>query len=254
MVLPIKGLEKSAAISSTLPDIVLISLDTTRPDALSVYGGGYPTPNIDALANRGVRFTEAISTAPLTEPAHLSMLTGQTTLQTGVASNGTFLENQPLFVTHSLRSMGYQTGFVSVSLHARWLVRLFRCLHDDLVIGWSSPPPHCSLDQLVLPAHTLRERRGKTAVDRAMRWRKNHDACAFFFISLIRMRLTRHPIIRLIRQPMEQNLNFQRIGLRHIVKSRIRNGLSMPIMQRSSMWISCWGHFLIRCQRTASSF
>ena len=190
MVLPIKGLEKSAVISSTLPDIVLISLDTTRPDALSVYGGGYPTPNIDALANRGVRFTEAISTAPLTEPAHLSMLTGQTTLQTGVASNGTFLENQPLFVTHSLRSMGYQTAaFVSgFPLHARYGWSNYFDVYDDDFGDWMGLHRlHIvqAWDQLVLPAHTLRERQGKTAVNRAMRWHQNHDGQpVFLFLHL----------------------------------------------------------------------
>ncbi len=57
-------------------NVLLISFDTLRPDHLSSYGYGRPTsPNIDRLASRGVRFTEAISPAPWTMPAHYSLFT-----------------------------------------------------------------------------------------------------------------------------------------------------------------------------------
>ncbi len=58
-------------------NVLLISFDTLRPDHLSSYGYPRPTsPNIDRLAAKGVRFTEAISTAPWTMPAHYSAFTG----------------------------------------------------------------------------------------------------------------------------------------------------------------------------------
>ena len=59
------------------PDIVLVSIDSLRPDHLSAYGHDRPTsPALDALAARGLRFTDARSASPWTLPAHLTMLTG----------------------------------------------------------------------------------------------------------------------------------------------------------------------------------
>ena len=60
------------------PNIVLISLDTLRPDRLGCYGGEAGlTPHLDALASSGMRFTQAESTSSYTLPSHGSMLTGQ---------------------------------------------------------------------------------------------------------------------------------------------------------------------------------
>ena len=59
------------------PSVVLISLDTLRADHLGSYGYGRPTsPNLDAFAQRGVRFEYPIAQAPWTRPSHRSMLGG----------------------------------------------------------------------------------------------------------------------------------------------------------------------------------
>ncbi|MFH0946308.1 MAG: sulfatase-like hydrolase/transferase [Planctomycetota bacterium] len=56
---------------------LLITLDTTRADALSCYGAAFGvTPALDRLAAEGVRFEAAYAAAPLTLPSHASMLTG----------------------------------------------------------------------------------------------------------------------------------------------------------------------------------
>ena len=58
-------------------NVLLITLDTLRADHLSCYGSKkVSTPNIDALAARGVRFTQAVAQVPLTTPSHASILTG----------------------------------------------------------------------------------------------------------------------------------------------------------------------------------
>ncbi len=58
-------------------NVVMLSFDTLRPDHLSGYG--YPretSPNLDRFASQGVLFTQAISPAPWTTPAHYSLFTG----------------------------------------------------------------------------------------------------------------------------------------------------------------------------------
>ncbi len=58
--------------------IIVISMDTTRPDHLTPYGYDKDTtPTLARLAREGVVFTEARTTAPWTLPSHMSLFTGQ---------------------------------------------------------------------------------------------------------------------------------------------------------------------------------
>ena len=62
----------------TLPNILLIVVDTLRADRLSVYGYSKPTtPNIDGLADRGVLFESASAPSCWTLPGFASILTGK---------------------------------------------------------------------------------------------------------------------------------------------------------------------------------
>lgn len=71
------------------PNVVLVTLDTTRADRLGAYGrANAGTPNLDRLAASGVRFADAWSVVPITLPAHLSMMTGCTPVTHGVRDNG----------------------------------------------------------------------------------------------------------------------------------------------------------------------
>lgn len=68
---------------------VLITLDTTRADALSCNGAPEgTTPVLDALARASVRFVNARASAPLTLPSHASMLTGLYPPRHGLRNNG----------------------------------------------------------------------------------------------------------------------------------------------------------------------
>ena len=66
------------------PDVVLITIDTLRADRV----GGALTPAVNAVASRGARFLAARTTAPLTLPAHVSLMTGAIPPATGVRLNG----------------------------------------------------------------------------------------------------------------------------------------------------------------------
>ena len=72
------------AAPAQAPDIVLITVDTLRADRV----GGALTPAMNAVAARGARFLAARTTAPLTLPAHVSLMTGALPTQTGVRLNG----------------------------------------------------------------------------------------------------------------------------------------------------------------------
>ena len=71
--------------------VLLISIDTLRADRLGSYGyAAAATPVLDGLARRGLRFAQATTTAPLTLPAHTSLLTGTFPAFHGVRDNGSF--------------------------------------------------------------------------------------------------------------------------------------------------------------------
>jgi choline-sulfatase len=92
------------------PDVLVISVDTLRPDALGWVAGRNPTPAMDALAREGVRFPAAVSPAPLTMPAHVSLMTGLLPRRHGVRDNGQVLGNAPATLAEALRAKGYATA------------------------------------------------------------------------------------------------------------------------------------------------
>jgi hypothetical protein len=76
-------------ISRSCLYVVLITLDTLRADHLGAYGNTeVRTPNLDQLARDGVVFEQAMTSAPLTLPAHSSIFTGQFPPRHGVRDNG----------------------------------------------------------------------------------------------------------------------------------------------------------------------
>ncbi len=110
------------------PNILFITLDTTRADAL-----GEATPEINALAKRGLLFRQAYATVPQTLPSHTSMLTGLYPAGHGVHENARRLDAKQALLTEQLRNAGYRTAaFVSAFALARrfGLARGFE-VYDD---------------------------------------------------------------------------------------------------------------------------
>lgn len=96
------------------PALLLVTLDTTRADALAPEVDAAATPAFAALAARGVRFTQAYATAPTTLPSHASMLSGLYAGGHGVHESGRRLSESVPLVTERLRELGYATAaFVS---------------------------------------------------------------------------------------------------------------------------------------------
>jgi arylsulfatase A-like enzyme len=91
-------------------NVVLISLDTLRPDHLSCYGHARETsPTIDALAARGVRFADASSAAPWTLPSHATMFTGLYPSRHGVKDYSHRLPAERVTLAEILREHAFQT-------------------------------------------------------------------------------------------------------------------------------------------------
>ncbi len=101
------GGEKDACQSA-----VLVTLDTTRADALGCYGApDDPTPALDALARRALLLERASTTAPLTLPSHCSMMTGLVPLRHTVRDNADRpLPASAVTLAERAREAGFRTA------------------------------------------------------------------------------------------------------------------------------------------------
>ena len=76
----------------TQPNVLLITTDQHRGDCISDAGRCVRTPQIKRLAERGVRFTNCITSHPMCQPARASILTGLLPYTHGVRDNGLNLD------------------------------------------------------------------------------------------------------------------------------------------------------------------
>ena len=96
--------------------VLLVTMDTTVPEALGCYGGPPGvTPHLDRLAREGLVFEDARAVVPLTLPAHASILTGLYPPRTAVRRNGeTRLSREALTLAERAEQAGYASAaFVS---------------------------------------------------------------------------------------------------------------------------------------------
>lgn len=150
--------------------LVVITIDTLRADRVGAYGyAAARTPAIDRLAREGARFTQAFTTAPITLPAHASLLTGRYPPVHGARHNGVAMSGQSATLATHLQSAGFDTAaFVSAfPLDSRFgLARGFDVYDDDLPRG-----PDRKLQN---------ERSGDETVRRAIAWLGAHTTRRIF--------------------------------------------------------------------------
>ncbi len=92
------------------PHVLLVTVDTLRPDYLGANGYGHPTsPTIDELLAAGFYFEKAVTPVGRTTPALASLLTGAYPHATGVRTLNSDLRGQLVPLAERLREAGYQT-------------------------------------------------------------------------------------------------------------------------------------------------
>jgi arylsulfatase A-like enzyme/tetratricopeptide (TPR) repeat protein len=156
------------------PNVVLVTLDTTRADRLGCYGDAdAKTPALDRLASEGVLFTQAAAPVPLTLPSHSSIMTGHYPTYHGVRLNGTTaLGRQQTTLAERLTDAGYRTGaFVGAFvLDGRWGLNQGFNHYDDRFDLMKVK--HIDLAGVQRPANEV--------VDAAVRWLGEHRSEPFF--------------------------------------------------------------------------
>ncbi len=99
--------------SAKKPNIILIGIDSMRPDFLGYFGYEKHTPHFDEFLNQATVFSDAFTPIARTFPAWVSILTGQYPKQSGVRFNLPTMEKFDWHNTlpNQLRQLGYETIF-----------------------------------------------------------------------------------------------------------------------------------------------
>lgn len=145
-------------------NVILITLDTTRSDALGPYGNRrIHTPALDAMAARGQLFENCYSHAPITLPSHSSILSGMLPTQHGVRNNIAYaFPPTKVTLAERLKAAGFDTGaFVSsFILDHRFGLDAGFDLYEDKLVHYGAH----------LAKHEIVTRRAATTNDLFLAW------------------------------------------------------------------------------------
>lgn len=159
------------------PNVLVIVIDTLRADHMSLYGySRQTTPNVDAFAQKGVIFDEAIAPSSWTLPSHASMLTGRYTYEHGADSVKPMsvlghslqtLDNRYPMLGEALERHGYRTaGFAGN--------RIFFSRHMGLGRGFTHFEDFTTMDMF---PRTVLGRKFATLI-------LNHDRLRMFLVGV----------------------------------------------------------------------
>ena len=111
-------LSLSASENTRKPNIIFILADDLGWAELGCYGNTFnETPNLDKLAKRGMRFTDAYAAAPVCSPYRAALMTGQYPARAGITdylrpNDKNHLSTKYVTVAEALKKAGYTTGII----------------------------------------------------------------------------------------------------------------------------------------------
>jgi arylsulfatase A-like enzyme/Tfp pilus assembly protein PilF len=162
---------------SSHPNIILITLDTTRADRMGFLGSKRGlTPNLDALALDSAVFTRAYAQAPLTPTSHATILTGTYPQYHQVNTFGAPLAADLPYAPSILRSRGYRTaafvGSIILNPNPPYAPGFDRGF-ETYDAGFHNEGPGEDRYRTV-------QRRGEEVVSHALAWLNKHPEGPFF--------------------------------------------------------------------------
>ncbi len=155
--------------------VVLVTIDTTRPDRIGAYGAtNVQTDTLDNLARRGVLFENASAVSPITLVSHTSIMTARYPFEHGVRNNGIHhVELSADTLAERFKSAGYHTAaFVSAAVLDRryGLDQGFDVYSDDFSERRNRSP------------RMVADRPADVTVDEAVQWLNNVPVGENYFL------------------------------------------------------------------------
>ncbi len=159
------------------PNIILITLDTTRADRMGFLGSKRKlTLNLDAVARQGIVFARAYSHVPLTTASHATILTGTYPQFNHVNDFGVPLSIKLPYLPDILHGHGYQTAAFVASL----VLDPLDGTAPGFDRGFDVYDAGFRLRRLGADRYKTIERRGEVVVDHALRWLSQAPNKPFF--------------------------------------------------------------------------
>ena len=106
-----------STLSARRPNVIIIFTDDQGTVDMNCYGAkDLVTPNMDGLANRGVRFTQFYSAAPVCSPSRVGLMTGRTPQHGGLNGNvpldSVGMPSQQITIAEKMKTAGYATAHI----------------------------------------------------------------------------------------------------------------------------------------------
>ena len=96
------------AATAPRPNIVFVIADDCTFRDIGCYGGQAHTPNIDSLADQGMRMTRCFQTSPMCSPTRHSIYTGLFPIRSGAYPNHTRVDPTTASIVQHLEPLGYR--------------------------------------------------------------------------------------------------------------------------------------------------
>ncbi|MCK4546843.1 MAG: sulfatase [Candidatus Eisenbacteria sp.] len=156
-----------------LPNVILVSIDTLRPDHLGCYGYERSTsPTIDSLATRGVLFLNAEAQSPWTLPSHVTLFSSTFPFTHGVVDDNSRIPADLPMMAEILKGHGYRTAGVVSSFYVGRMFGFERGF--DYFEDFASD----RYQQVFSGSKIMAE----TVVDRGIQWMRNSGRPFFLFL------------------------------------------------------------------------
>lgn len=178
--LVIQGISGFAQQNNQRPNIIFIMSDDHAAKAISCYDGSINnTPNIDRIAQNGVRFSNCFCTNAVSGPSRATILSGQLSHRNGMINNEVVFDSSQLTLPKVLRSNGYQTA-----IFGKWHLKSNPSGFDF----WKITPGQGEYfnPDFIVNGEKVNEKGYITDIitDNAIEWIKQRDQSKAFFIMI----------------------------------------------------------------------
>ncbi|WP_317957535.1 sulfatase-like hydrolase/transferase, partial [Paenibacillus chitinolyticus] len=157
-------------------NIIMISTDQQKANAMGCVDPSYYTPNLDKLVDRSIRFTGAISTSAQCSPSRASWMTGKFPHQVGVYQIGHMLDPQEWGIAKEFNRAGYETVYFG-----KWHLGLSPAHHEFQVTDYRTDGLELAGAQTDPRFHSNKD---AVTTAQALNYLEDYDGSKAFFMKM----------------------------------------------------------------------